>query len=179
MRLLLEGGCVLLPITPTVSEAITSIPTTVANFHRLLDLNCADYIQELPSHSVNPEIKYVQSYEKPDRRVIIKDDPDHVICIPSKPFIKSTLTTIPTCGVDLVVVDKYRIRNKIIGLEEHKVSYNVYKEKIPEARNFNTKTSYNIRTRARDLAIEADLRRNEEEFNMEPKLKIIVMNDKI
>ena len=169
LRLILEGLLIAAPVAPQIGTAIQSIPAVQTQI-ACLRINCSDFIEELSADDYQENIKYVDSYQKPDTRVIIKGSSDHIICIPEKSIIKRTMTTIPTLDGDIVVGEKCRVKKKIIAHESYEVPYKIYNDPIPETRDFNEIIHVSTQEKAKEILADANLL-NEDDFEMSPKAK--------
>lgn len=167
LKLLIGGTLVLAPINKQISDVITTIPP-IQKTLTCLAINCSDYVEELPADPIQQNIKYVEPYQKPDSRVIIKGSSDHIICIPEKQTIRRTLTTINTVGGKLLVGEKSRIDKRLKAYEICEVDYKVHKDKIPESGDFNDVINVETLNKAEKMLSDANLL-NEDEFNVSPK----------
>lgn len=167
LNLLIGGTLVLAPINKQINEAITSLPSIQRSL-TCLSINCSDYVEELSADGNQQNIKYVESYQKPDSRVIIKGSADHIICIPEKQTTRRTLTTINTVGGKVIVGDKSRIDKKLKAYEICEVDYKVHKDKILEIGDFNDVINIDTLDKAEKMLSDANLL-NEEGSNGSPK----------
>lgn len=167
LKLLIGGTLVLTPMNQQIKDAITSLPPIQRTLTCLV-INCSDYVEELPADANQQNIKYVESYQKPDSRLIIKGSSDHTICIPEKQTIRRTLTTIDTVGGKVIVGEKSRIDKRLKAYEICEVDYKVHKDKIPEIRDFNDVINVETLNKAEKMLSDANLL-NEDEFNVSPK----------
>ena len=138
-------------------------------------INCADYVEELPADKIHQNIKYVESYQKPYNRVIIKGSSDHIICIPEKQpiIIRRSVEKIPTLGKTILVGESSSINNRLKASESYQVDYKIHKDKIPEIQDFNDVININMQTKAEKMLSDADLL-NKDEFNKSPKKSRII-----
>lgn len=169
LTLLIGGTLVLAPINKQINDAITSLPSTsIQRTLTCLSINCSDYVEELSADNNQQNIKYVESYQKPDSRVIIKGSSDHLICIPEKQTIRRTLTTINTVGGKVIVGEKSRIDKRLQASEICEVDYKVHKDKIPEIGDFNDVINVETLNKAEKMLSDANIL-NEDDFNVSPK----------
>jgi hypothetical protein len=168
VKLLIGGTLVLAPINKQISDAVTSLPP-IQKTLTCLTIKCSDYVEELPADANQQNIKYVESYQKPDSRVIIKGSSDHIICLPEKhQTLKRTLTTINTVGGKVIVGDKSRVDKKLKASEICEVDYKVHKDRIPEIGDFNDVINVETLNKAEKMLSDANLL-NEDDFNVAPK----------
>jgi hypothetical protein len=167
LKLLIGSTFFLAPIHKEIGSAITSLPSIQKTLTRLV-INCSDYVEALPADANKQNLKYVESYQKPDNRVIIKGSSDHIICIPERQTIRRTLTTIDTVGGKVIIGKTSRLNKKIRTLEFCEVDYKVPNDKIPELRDFNDVINVETLNKAQKMLSDADLL-NEDDFNVLPK----------
>ena len=167
LKLLIGGTLILGPINKQINDAITSLPP-IQRALTCLSINCSDYVEELSANDNQQNIKYVESYQKPDSRVIIKGSSDHIICIPEKQTIRRTVTTIDTVGGRVIVGEKSRIDKRLKASEICEVDYKVHKDKIPEIGDFNDVINVETLNKAEKMLSDANLL-NEDDFNVSPK----------
>lgn len=167
LNLLIGGTLILAPINKQINDAITSLPSIQRSL-TCRSINCSDYVEELSADDNQQNIKYVESYQKPDSRVIIKGNSDHIICIPEQQTIKRTLTTINTVGGKVIVGEKSRIDKRLKASEICEVGYKVHKDKIPAIGDFNDVINVETLNKAEKMLSDANLL-NEDDFNVSPK----------
>lgn len=153
-------GTLLLPIVPQIAEEIVEGVKIISHTKRLYTLDCSDYVKELQADYLQPKVQYVESYEKPDRRVIIKTDSEHIICLPEKSRIRTHVITIPMLDTKVIVGKRSRIET--IGA--YKSYYSPYQDKIPKVQDFRDKVTFDKVDEAKKLAEKYGLL-NEEDFN--------------
>lgn len=171
LKILIGSTLFIAPMNKQLIDAITSTNLApLAPIQRALtcrSINCLDYVEELPADANQQNIKYVESYQKPDSRVIIKGSSDHIICIPEKQTITRTLTTIDTVGGKIIVGKKSRVDKRVKASEICEVDYKVHKDKIPEIRDFNDVINVETLNKAEKMLSNVNLL-NEDDFNVSP-----------
>lgn len=133
---------------------------TINHTKQLCTLDCSDYVEELQADHLQPKVQYVESYEKPDCRVIIKTDFEHITSLPEKSRIKTHVTTILMLGKKVIVGEQSRIA-KITACKSY---YSPYQGKIPKVQDFTDKVTFNKLDEAKKLVENCGLL-NKEDFN--------------
>lgn len=169
VKLLIGGALLVGPINTQIRTAITSLNLpSIERTLICLRINCSDYVEELAADANQPNLKYLDSYEKPHSQVIFKGSSDHIICIPEKRTIRRKLTTIDTVGGRVIVGEKSRVNKKLRAYEICEVDSKVHKDKVPELQDFNDVINVETLNKAEKMLSDANLL-NEDDFNVSPK----------